>query len=57
LALGLHLFHGGEAAHRSLGLLDPASAGAIRGATRWLALLVGAGFVLVTLVLAVQEGR
>ena len=57
LALGLHLFHGGEAAHRSLGLLDPASAGPIRGATRWLALLVGAGFVLVTLVLAVQEGR
>lgn len=57
LALGLHLFHGGEAAHRSLGWLDPASRDPIRNATRWLALAVGGGFVLLTLLLATQEGR
>jgi succinate dehydrogenase / fumarate reductase cytochrome b subunit len=52
LALGLHLFHGGEAAHRSLGLLDPANAGRIRRGARLIALLVSGGFALVALVLA-----
>jgi succinate dehydrogenase / fumarate reductase cytochrome b subunit len=51
LALGLHLFHGGEAAHRSLGLLDPANAGRIRLGARLLAVLLGGGFALVSLVL------
>lgn len=52
LALALHLFHGGEAAHRSLGLLQPANAASIRAAARLLALLVGGGFIVVTLALA-----
>ncbi|MFM7646567.1 MAG: succinate dehydrogenase, partial [Cyanobium sp.] len=52
LVLALHLFHGGEAAHRSLGLLQPANASAIRAAARLLALLVGGGFLAVTLALA-----
>lgn len=52
LALALHLFQGGEAAHRSLGLLQPANAAAIRTAARLLALLVGGGFLAVTLALA-----
>ena len=51
LALALHLFHGGEAAHRSLGLLQPANAAAIRAAARLLALLIGGGFMAVTLAL------
>ncbi len=53
LALAFHLFHGGEAAHRSLGLLHPANARFIRIAARLLALLVGAGFMVVTLALGV----
>ena len=52
LALALHLFQGGEAAHRSLGLLEPANAAAIRAVARLLALLVGGGFLAVTLALA-----
>lgn len=53
LALALHLFHGGEAAHRSLGLLQPANAAAIRTAARLLALLLGGGFAVVSLAVAV----
>ena len=56
LALALHLFHGGEAAHRSLGLLQPANGSAIRAAARLLALLVGGGFLAVTLSLALPSG-
>ncbi len=58
LALALHLFHGGESAHRSLGLLDAANGAAIRLATRSLALGVGGGFALVpiALVLAARWG-
>lgn len=56
LALALHLVHGGEAAHRSLGLLTPANGGSIRAGARLLALLVGGGFVAVTLVLALPLG-
>lgn len=52
LAVGLHLFHGGEAAHRSLGLLDPMNAGRIRKAARGMAWLVAGGFILGTLWLA-----
>ncbi len=52
LALALHLFHGGEAAHRSLGLLQPANGAAIRLTARLLALLVGGGFAAVSLALA-----
>jgi succinate dehydrogenase / fumarate reductase cytochrome b subunit len=56
LALALHLFHGGEAAHRSLGLLQPANGAPIRAATRLLAVLIGGGFVAVTLALALAGG-
>lgn len=52
LALALHLFHGGEAAHRSLGLLQPANARAIRLTARLLAVLIGGGFLTVALLLA-----
>jgi succinate dehydrogenase / fumarate reductase cytochrome b subunit len=54
LAVALHLFHGGEAAHRSLGLLDPANGQRIRVVGRMLALVVGGGFMAVTLALALQ---
>jgi len=56
LALALHLFHGGESAHRSLGLLQPANGALIRAAARLLAVLIGGGFVVVTLVLALPGG-
>ena len=56
LALALHLFHGGEAAHRSLGLLQPGNASAIRAIARLLAVLIGGGFVVVTLALALPGG-
>jgi succinate dehydrogenase / fumarate reductase cytochrome b subunit len=49
LALALHLFHGGEAAHRSLGLLDPTNAGRIRLTARVLALVLGGGFTVAAL--------
>ena len=51
-ALTLHLFHGAEAAHRSLGLLDPANGGRIRRVGRLLALLLGGGFALLAVGLA-----
>lgn len=51
-ALALHLFHGSEAAHRSLGLLDPANGARIRSAGRLLAVLLGGGFAAVALALA-----
>jgi succinate dehydrogenase / fumarate reductase cytochrome b subunit len=51
VALALHLLHGQESAHRSLGLLTPPSALPIRRAGRSLALLLGAGFTLVPFVL------
>jgi succinate dehydrogenase / fumarate reductase cytochrome b subunit len=52
LAVLLHLLHGNESAHRSLGLLEPANRAAIRGGGRLLALLLGGGFALVPLALA-----
>jgi succinate dehydrogenase / fumarate reductase cytochrome b subunit len=51
-ALTLHLLHGAEAAHRSLGLLDPANGGRIRRVGRLLALLLGGGFALLAVGLA-----
>lgn len=51
-AVALHLFHGSEAAHRSLGLLDPANGSRIRAAGRALALLVGGGFAAVAVLVA-----
>jgi len=47
------VLHGSEAAHRRLGLLDSSNAEAIRRGGRGLALLLAAGFAVVTLVLAV----
>ncbi|MCP9887102.1 succinate dehydrogenase [Cyanobium sp. ATX 6A2] len=52
LALALHLFHGGEAAHRSLGLLNPGNGRRIRAGARLLAVLLGGGFLAVALALA-----
>jgi succinate dehydrogenase / fumarate reductase cytochrome b subunit len=54
LAVGLHLLHGLESAHRSLGLLEPANAAPIRTAGRWLALALGGGFTLLPLALALR---
>jgi succinate dehydrogenase / fumarate reductase cytochrome b subunit len=51
LAVALHLLHGNESAHRSLGWIEPANRGRIRGAGRALALLLGAGFALLPLAL------
>jgi succinate dehydrogenase / fumarate reductase cytochrome b subunit len=52
LALALHLFQGVESAHRSLGLLVGANAGLLRWLGRLVAVLLGGGFCLVSLVLA-----
>jgi len=46
VALALHLLHGVESAHRSLGWLDPANGQRIRRHGRGLALLLGGGFAL-----------
>ncbi len=46
-ALALHLFHGNESAHRSLGLLAPANGEVLRRTGRVLAVLLGGGFGLV----------
>ena len=56
LAVGLHLLHGLESAHRSLGWLEPANAVAIRVAGRLLALGLGAGFALLPLALVWRGG-
>jgi succinate dehydrogenase / fumarate reductase cytochrome b subunit len=52
LAIGLHLVHGAEAAHRSLGWLNPANKSAIRFGGRLLAALLSGGFLLISLGLA-----
>jgi len=54
LAVGLHLLHGVESAHRGLGLLEPDNGRAIRLAGRGLALLLGGGFALLPLALALR---
>ena len=52
IAIGLHLLHGNEAAHRSIGALTPANSAWIRRNGRWLAVLLSGGFVLISLSLA-----
>ena len=52
LAIGLHLLHGAEAAHRNLGLLTPANGPTIRWGGRLLSSVVGGGFLLISLALA-----
>ena len=51
LAVALHLFHGLESAHRSLGWLDSANGLRIRWTGRGLALVLGGGFALLALAL------
>ncbi|MEB3361272.1 MAG: succinate dehydrogenase [Synechococcaceae cyanobacterium] len=55
MAVALHLVQGVEAAHRSLGLLEPTTATLIRRWGRWAALLLGGGFSLLALALRLQE--
>ena len=55
LAVALHLLHGTEAAHRSLGWLTPLNSSLVRSGGRLLALLIGAGFLLTSLGLAFGE--
>ena len=52
LAIGLHLLHGAEAAHRNLGLLTPANGPNIRWGGRLMATVIGGGFLLISLGLA-----
>lgn len=54
LAIGLHLLHGHEAGHRSIGALTPANGAELRRNGRWLALLLSGGFVLISLGLALE---
>lgn len=55
LALALHLMHGNESAHRSLGLLRADNRTAIRWLGRGLALLLGGGFALLPWLLVLQS--
>jgi succinate dehydrogenase / fumarate reductase cytochrome b subunit len=55
LAVALHLIQGVEAAHRSLGLLEPSSATSIRRWGRFAALLLGGGFSLLALALRLLQ--
>ena len=48
VAVGLHLLHGQEAAHRSMGWLTPANADTIRLGGRALAALIGGGFLIIS---------
>ena len=52
LAIGLHLVHGAEAAHRSLGWPDPSNKRSIRFGGRMLAVLLSGGFLLISVGLA-----
>ena len=52
LAVGLHLLHGAEAAHRNLGWLTPANSTSMRWGGRLLASGIGGGFLLISLGLA-----
>ena len=47
-----HLLHGAEAAHRNLGLLTPANGPSLRWGGRLLASVIGGGFLLTSLGLA-----
>lgn len=52
VAIALHLLHGSEAAHRSLGWLHPRNSALLRQGGRGLAGLVGGGFLLISVALA-----
>ena len=52
VALGLHLLHGAEAAHRSLGWLTPANSLILRQGGRLIAALIGGGFLLISVGIA-----
>ena len=52
--VALHLFHGHESAHRSLGLLDAANGGRIRIAGRLVAVGLGTGFALLPVALLLR---
>ena len=54
VAVALHLLHGNESAHRSLGWLDPANRPRIRGFGRAVALTLGAGFSLLPVALLLR---
>ena len=54
LAVGLHLLHGAEAAHRNLGWLTPANGTSMRWGGRLLASGIGGGFLLISLGLALR---
>jgi succinate dehydrogenase / fumarate reductase cytochrome b subunit len=56
LAVGWHLLHGLESAHRSLGWLTPANAAWIRGGGRALAVVIGGGFAALPLALLLRAG-
>ena len=49
VAIGLHLLHGAEAAHRSLGWLTPANGQMLRLGGRLLSALISAGFLMISL--------
>ena len=53
-AVALHLLQGHESAHRSLGWLTPTNRERIRGLGRGLALVLGCGFSLVSIALALH---
>jgi len=53
-ALGLHGFHGAEAAHRNLGLLNPSNRDTIRASGRMLSVLLGGGFTATVITLALH---
>ena len=52
LAIALHLLHGAEAAHRSLGWLHPGNSKVLHQVGRVLASLIGGGFILISLAIA-----
>ena len=52
VTLALHLLHGAEAAHRSLGWLTPANSSTLRRGAGVVAALIGGGFLSISLVLA-----
>ena len=52
VALGLHLLHGAEAAHRSLGWLTPANGMILRQGGRLIAAVIGGGFLLISVGIA-----
>ena len=54
LSIGLHLLHGHESAHRSIGALTPGNGLWLRRMGRLLAVLLSGGFVVISLGLALE---